>query len=68
MTPTAAARDMPDPVQNTIDALLDHMHKVDEEMEELKKKLEQGHPQMTRISTVEKTLRVCVALRPGTIL
>ena len=33
---------MPDPVQNTIDALLDHMHKVDEEMEKLKKKLEQG--------------------------
>ena len=36
------SRDMPDPVQNTLDALLDHMHKVDEEMEELKKKLEQG--------------------------
>ena len=36
------SQDMPDPVQNTIDALLDHMHKVDEEMEELKKKLEQG--------------------------
>ena len=36
------SQDMPDPVQNTIDALLDHMHKVDEEMEQLKKKLEQG--------------------------
>ena len=36
------SQDMPDPVQNTIDALLDHMHKVDEEMEKLKKKLEQG--------------------------
>ncbi|MCY4282584.1 MAG: serine O-acetyltransferase [Gammaproteobacteria bacterium] len=35
------SKDMPDPVQNTIDALLDHMHKVDEEMEELKKKIEQ---------------------------
>ena len=34
------SQDMPDPVQNTLDALLDHMHKVDEEMEELKKKLE----------------------------
>ena len=34
------SQDMPDPVQNTIDALLDHMHKVDEEMEKLKKKLE----------------------------
>ena len=36
------SQDMPDPVQNTIDALLDHMHKVDKEMEKLKKKLEQG--------------------------
>ena len=36
------SQDMPDPVQNTIDALLDHMHKVDEEMEELKKKLDEG--------------------------
>ena len=36
------SQDMPDPVQNTIDVLLDHMHKVDEEMEQLKKKLEQG--------------------------
>ena len=34
------SQDMPDPVQNTIDALLDHMHKVDEEMEKLKKKLD----------------------------
>ena len=34
------SKDMPDPIQNTIDALLDHMHKVDEEVEELKKKLE----------------------------
>ena len=36
------SKDMPDPIQNTIDALLDHMHKVDEEMEELKKKLDKG--------------------------
>ena len=36
------SQDMPDPVQNTLDALLDHMHKVDEEMEELKKKLDKG--------------------------
>ena len=35
------SKDMPDPVQNTLDALLDHLHKVDEEMEELKKKIEQ---------------------------
>ena len=36
------SQDMPDPVQNTIDALLDHMHKVDEEMEKLKKKLDEN--------------------------
>ena len=36
------SQDMPDPVQNTLDALLDHMHKVDEEMEKLKKKLDKG--------------------------
>ena len=36
------SKDMPDPIQNTLDALLDHMHKVDEEMEELKKKLDKG--------------------------
>jgi len=34
------SKDMPDPVQNAIDTLLDHMHQVDKEMEELKKKLE----------------------------
>jgi len=34
------SKDMPDPVQNALDSVLDHMHKVDEEMEELKKKLE----------------------------
>ncbi len=31
--------DMPDPVQNALDAMLDHMHKVDTEMDELKKKI-----------------------------
>ena len=34
------SKDMPDPVQNAIDSLLDHMHKVDEEMEELKQRLD----------------------------
>ena len=33
-----AAKDMPDPVQNAIDSMLDHMHKIDTELEELKKK------------------------------
>ena len=34
------SKDMPDPIQNTLDALLDHMHKVDEEVEGLRKKLD----------------------------
>ena len=34
-----ASKDMPDPVQNAIDTMLDHMHKVDEEVERLKKKM-----------------------------
>lgn len=34
------SRDMPDPVQNALDAMLDHMHKVDKELESLKKKTE----------------------------
>ncbi len=33
------SRDMPDPIQNTLDALLDHMHKMDQELEEMKQKL-----------------------------
>ena len=33
-------RDMPDPIQNAIDTLLDHMHKIDKDLEELKSKLE----------------------------
>ena len=31
---------MPDPVQNALDAILDHMHKVDTEMRALKKKID----------------------------
>lgn len=30
--------DMPDPIQNALDTILDHMHKVDQELEALKKK------------------------------
>jgi hypothetical protein len=30
---------MPDPIQNAIDSMLDHMHKIDKELEELKKKV-----------------------------
>lgn len=33
--------DMPDPIQNALDSMLDHMHKVDLELEELKKKINQ---------------------------
>jgi serine O-acetyltransferase len=32
-------RDMPDPIQNAIDTMLDHMHKIDKELEEIKGKL-----------------------------
>lgn len=32
-------RDMPDPIQNAIDTMLDHMHKIDKELEEIKKKV-----------------------------
>ena len=35
----AESKDMPDPIQNALDAVLDHMHKTDQELEELKKKL-----------------------------
>lgn len=34
----AERKDMPDPIQNALDSMLDHMHKTDEEMEVLKKK------------------------------
>ncbi len=33
----AERKDMPDPIQNALDSILDHMHKVDEELEALKK-------------------------------
>jgi serine O-acetyltransferase len=34
----AESKDMPDPIQNALDSILDHMHHVDEELEALKKK------------------------------
>ena len=36
----AERKDMPDPIQNALDSMLDHMHKTDQEMDELKKKIE----------------------------
>jgi serine O-acetyltransferase len=33
------SKDMPDPIQNALESVLDHMHKTDLELEELKKKL-----------------------------
>ncbi|MFT5350284.1 MAG: serine O-acetyltransferase [Planctomycetota bacterium] len=35
-----ASKDMPDPIQNALDTMLDHMMKVDKEMDELKKLIE----------------------------
>jgi len=37
----AERKDMPDPIQNALDSILDHLHKSDEEMEALKKQLEE---------------------------
>lgn len=34
----AESKDMSDPVQNALDSILDHLHKVENELEELKKK------------------------------
>jgi serine O-acetyltransferase len=34
----AERKDMPDPIQNALDSILDHMHKIDEEINELKNK------------------------------
>ncbi len=34
----AESKDMPDPIQNALDSILDHMHQVDKELQELKKK------------------------------
>ena len=36
------SKDMPDPIENAIKSMLDHMHKVDEELEQLKKQLKSG--------------------------
>ncbi|MEJ2760595.1 MAG: serine O-acetyltransferase [Gammaproteobacteria bacterium] len=32
-----ASKDMPDPIQNALDSILDHMHKVDQELEALRR-------------------------------
>lgn len=32
-----ASKDMPDPIQNALDSILDHLHKVDQELEALRK-------------------------------
>lgn len=34
-----ASKDMPDPMQKALDTMLDHMHKVDRELDDLKKQL-----------------------------
>lgn len=34
-----ASKDMPDPIQNALDSMLDHMHKVDKELTELRKQV-----------------------------
>lgn len=36
-----ASKDMPDPIQNAIDTMLDHMHKVDKELEELRRQIKE---------------------------
>jgi len=35
------SKDMPDPIQNALDSVLDHMHKTDQELEELKKEFKE---------------------------
>ena len=37
----AESKDMPDPIQNALDTILDHMHKTDEELKHLKQQLNQ---------------------------
>ena len=37
----AESKDMPDPIQNALDTILDHMHQTDKELEQLKKRLGQ---------------------------
>ena len=34
----AESKDMPDPIQNALDSILDHMHQVEKDLQELKKK------------------------------
>ncbi len=36
------SRDLPDPIQHALDSMLDHLHKVDKELEALKKKQDGG--------------------------
>ena len=38
MKKSTERKDMPDPIQNALDSILDHMHHVDEELEKLRKK------------------------------
>lgn len=37
-TAYAESKDMPDPIQNALDSILDHMHQVDKDLQDLKKK------------------------------
>jgi serine O-acetyltransferase len=37
-TAYAESKDMPDPIQNALESVLDHLHQVEKELEELKKK------------------------------
>lgn len=37
-TAYAESKDMPDPIQNALESVLDHLHKVENELDELKKK------------------------------
>ena len=36
-TAYAESKDMPDPIQNALDSILDHMHKIEEDMQQIKK-------------------------------
>ena len=37
-----AGKDMPDPIQNALDSILDHMHKMDEELETLRRERQES--------------------------
>ncbi len=39
-TAYAESKDMPDPIENAINSMLDHMHKVEEELDKLRKQIE----------------------------